>query len=218
MDGVNIDVVGGAKSIGGTVIWDDMNVSFAGGGVHVLTGSSGSGKSTLLNCIGLIDRCTAGQVLYDGTDLNGASGRTRRRYRRDRVGYLFQDYALVDYDTVRANIGLAMVGHRSRSARREAVDDALERVGLAGRGDSRVFQLSGGQKQRVALARLLVRDVAVVLADEPTGALDRDNGRMVLDLLQEMAGAGACVVSATHDPWVVERADTRFSLDAHLAR
>lgn len=210
---MKVEVVNASRRIGDTQVWSNLNYFFSPGSIHVVTGVSGSGKSTLLNCVGLVDRCSSGIISYDGVELNKASERSRRKYRSRHIGYLFQDYALVDYDTVRANIELGMVGVRSRRQKRVMVDRALERVDLRGRADSHIYELSGGQKQRVALARILVRDVSVILADEPTGALDDTNADMVMGLLRELAEEGVCVIVATHDTNVMDHADSRLDLD-----
>lgn len=212
---MHISVSQANKHIGSARILHDLNEDFAPSKIHALTGASGSGKSTLLNCIGLIDHFTDGNLHYGDKELNRASERLRRTLRRDHVGYLFQDYALVDYETVRTNIEYAMVGRYSRQERRRKISGALDRVGLADRADSRIFELSGGQRQRVALARNLVRNVDVVLADEPTGALDRENAKLVMQVLRDMASHGACVIVATHDSWIVDKCDTHLNLKSH---
>ncbi|MCZ9309701.1 ABC transporter ATP-binding protein [Corynebacterium uberis] len=197
-----------SKKIAGRTFWSDMSVDFPAGSVTALTGPSGAGKSTLLNCLGCLDRPDSGTLSIDGVELGRASERLRRKARAHYIGYLFQDYALVDNESVYNNLRLAARGARPRSF----YDDLLKQVGLEGRGRDVVHQLSGGQQQRVAVARLLVRKPQVVLADEPTGALDPANAQMVLDHLWAMAREGACVVIATHDREIVQRCDAQLTL------
>nr|WP_254304835.1 ATP-binding cassette domain-containing protein [Rathayibacter sp. VKM Ac-2835] len=192
-------------------MWSGLDVTVASGSTLALTGASGSGKSTLLNCLGLLDAPDSGSIEVDGEELTRLRAHGRRRFRRDRLGYLFQSYALVDTATVEQNLAIALGERRGRSDRFER---ALDRVGLAGRGRERVARLSGGEQQRVALARLLVKSPTLVLADEPTGALDAENSETVLDVLTELAGHGASVVVATHDPGIASWCDERLHLVA----
>ncbi|QHF25705.1 ATP-binding cassette domain-containing protein [Rathayibacter sp. VKM Ac-2804] len=200
-----------AKGYGSRTLWSGLDVTVASGSTLALTGASGSGKSTLLNCLGLLDAPDSGSIEVDGEELTRLRAHGRRRFRRDRLGYLFQSYALVDTATVEQNLAIALGERRGRSDRFER---ALDRVGLAGRGRERVARLSGGEQQRVALARLLVKSPTLVLADEPTGALDAENSETVLDVLTELAGHGASVVVATHDPGIASWCDERLHLIA----
>ncbi|NRG41121.1 ATP-binding cassette domain-containing protein [Rathayibacter sp. VKM Ac-2835] len=200
-----------AKGYGSRTLWSGLDVTVASGSTLALTGASGSGKSTLLNCLGLLDAPDSGSIEVDGEELTRLRAHGRRRFRRDRLGYLFQSYALVDTATVEQNLAIALGERRGRSDRFER---ALDRVGLAGRGRERVARLSGGEQQRVALARLLVKSPTLVLADEPTGALDAENSETVLDVLTELAGHGASVVVATHDPGIASWCDERLHLVA----
>lgn len=208
-----IQAVDAAKKVGDrrhrTMVWEHINVSVHEGEMVALTGPSGCGKSTLLNCIGLLDRLDAGAVLLDGQNLSDASERARRRWRRSSIGYLFQDYALVENETVAQNIALAAP---TRSARATTTAQALSRMGLEGRERDDVAQLSGGEQQRAAMARLLVRNPKIVLADEPTASLDRTNAKVILDELSHMAHQGAAVMIVSHDPWVVDQCTRREEL------
>lgn len=194
------------KSFGQRRLWHELDLTVAGGRMLALVGASGSGKTTLLNCLGLLEPPTGGRILFQGRDLAGAGPGRRRRFRRDHLGYLFQDYALIDNATVRANLDVA---RRAGAAERSA---ALERVGLGGREKETVHHLSGGEQQRVALARLMVKKPSIVLADEPTGALDEANTAMVMDVLGEMARNGCAVVIATHVAGVAEACDDVFDV------
>ncbi|MFD8808285.1 ABC transporter ATP-binding protein [Streptomyces sp. NPDC059597] len=202
-----IEIENLSKSYGPRTLWSGLGFTVARGELLALTGPSGSGKSTLLNCLGLLDEPTSGAMRYEGRDITRFSPRATRRYRRDVLGYLFQNYALIENATVAANLAVAM---KPRRARKDAptIAQALDRVGLAGREKDQVHRLSGGEQQRVALARLIVKQPALVLADEPTGALDHDNTTMVVDVLRSMSDDGCAVVIATHDDAVRDRCDT----------
>ncbi|WP_047871930.1 ABC transporter ATP-binding protein [Nocardiopsis sp. RV163] len=195
------------KSFGSRVLWQELDLTVEAGRTLALVGASGSGKTTLLNCMGLLERPSAGRILFGGTDLTRLGPGGRRRFRADELGYLFQDYALMESVSVRAN--LAVVKRCDTRSRHAA---ALERVGLAGREREKVHRLSGGEQQRVALARVLVKQPSLVLADEPTGALDRDNGAMVVEVLRQMSREGCAVVIATHDDAVRDACDAAFDV------
>lgn len=203
-----------AKSFGRRTLWSDVTLTVNSGDMLALVGPSGSGKSTLLNCLGLLEAPSAGAILYDGQDITRFDRRGVRRFRREVLGYLFQNYALIENASVAANLEAAVKPRRAlRNSPRVTVAEALDRVGLAGREKEKIHLLSGGEQQRVALARLMVKQPALVLADEPTGALDHDNTVMVVDILREMSEAGCAVVIATHNDYVRDRCDTVFSVD-----
>ncbi|MGW2785467.1 ABC transporter ATP-binding protein [Streptomyces populi] len=216
-----IDIENLSKAFGARTLWRDVNLTVDRGEMLALTGPSGSGKSTLLNCLGLLDRPSTGSIRYEGKDITRFGRGDVRRFRRDTLGYLFQHYALIENATVAEN--LEVVTGPRRPARSEskgtdrkkggtAVAEALDRVGLAGREKERIHHLSGGEQQRVALARLMVQRPVLVLADEPTGALDDDNSTVVIDILREMSEAGCAVVIATHDAGVRDRCDAVFAV------
>ncbi|WP_166021248.1 ABC transporter ATP-binding protein [Streptomyces chilikensis] len=209
-----IDVEKLSKKFGTRTLWTDVDLTIDRGQMVALVGPSGSGKSTLLNCLGLLDRPTSGAIRYDGRDITRFGRRETRMFRRDVLGYLFQNYALIDNATVRDNLEVALrPGRATRNQARPRIVQALERVGLAGRDEDTVHHLSGGEQQRVALARLMVRQPSLVLADEPTAALDRANTEMVLESLREMSRSGCAVVIATHDDTVRDVCDTVFALE-----
>ncbi|KMS91123.1 MULTISPECIES: ABC transporter ATP-binding protein [Streptomyces] len=195
------------KSYGPRTLWSGLEFTVRGGQLLALVGPSGSGKSTLLNCLGLLDTPSSGAIRHEGRDITGFGPRAARHYRRDVLGYLFQNYALIENASVAANLEVAMRPRRKR-ANAPTVADALDRVGLAGREKEQVHRLSGGEQQRVALARLIVKQPALVLADEPTGALDHDNTTLVVDILRTMSEDGCAVVIATHNDAVRDRCDT----------
>ncbi|MFG2330381.1 ATP-binding cassette domain-containing protein [Streptomyces sp. NPDC048604] len=203
-----------AKSYGSRTLWSAVDLTVQAGEMLALTGPSGSGKSTLLNCIGLLDEPTSGAILHEGRDITRFRPGQARVFRRDVLGYLFQNYALIDNATVTTNLEVVTKGRRTRGGSGPTIAEALERVGLSGREGERVSRLSGGEQQRVALARLIVKQPSLVLADEPTGALDHDNTVMVVKILREMSDAGCAVVIATHDDYVRDQCDTGFQVRA----
>jgi putative ABC transport system ATP-binding protein len=196
------------------VVLRDISVTLASGEIAVLVGRSGSGKSTLLNLIAGIDRPTSGRVVVDGTDLTALDEDARTRFRRRRVGFVFQFFNLIPVLTVEENLLLPLelngVTGPAGAARARRL---LERVGLGGRGGSLPDRLSGGEQQRVAIARALVHDPALILADEPTGTLDAETATAVLALLDGLAReAGKTVVMVTHSREVVGVADRIFAV------
>jgi putative ABC transport system ATP-binding protein len=184
------------------------------GELCVLVGRSGSGKSTLLNLIGGIDVPTAGEILVDGLALARATESTRTLFRRRHVGFVFQFFNLIPTLTVEENLRLPLeLNGRPREAARARVRSVLADVGLMDRESAFPEHLSGGEQQRVAVARALVHEPLLVLADEPTGNLDLDTGRGVLDLLDRLTRqAGRTMVMATHSQEVVGLADRIFTL------
>ncbi|MFJ9546076.1 ATP-binding cassette domain-containing protein [Streptomyces erythrochromogenes] len=207
-----------SKSFGRRTLWSGVNLDIERGQTLAFVGPSGSGKSTLLNCLGLLEAPSAGAIEYEGKDITRFGRRSTRGFRRDVLGYLFQNYALIENATVSDNLRVAIKPGRGTSNRpRVTIDEALERVGLAGRGKEKIHVLSGGEQQRVALARLMVKQPELILADEPTGALDHANTVMVVDILEEMSRAGCAVVIATHNDYVRDRCDSVFTVASPMA-
>lgn len=194
------------------VILDNFDLEVHGGEMVALTGPSGSGKSTVLNLAGLLEVPESGGVLISGLSAPNPHGRAAVHLRRKKLGYLFQNFALVDGATVEYNLRIALTYVRSDTAKVDLLEEALERVGLPGARKRRVYTLSGGEQQRVAVARLLVKPCEVVIADEPTGSLDPDNAAAVLDLLGALAESGKSVLLATHDPQVASRCSRTIQL------
>lgn len=196
----------------------DVNLMLASGTFTAVMGPSGSGKSTLLNCIAGLESPTSGSVWIDGEDISDWSASQRTVLRRERIGIVFQGFHLIPYLSVEQNVGLPirLAGRRPDPTH---VRDLLKSVGLADRGEHLPTQLSGGQQQRVAIARAMATSPAVMLADEPTGALDSTSARGVLDLLrQSVDSRRQTILMVTHDPVAAARADrVIFLLDGARA-
>jgi putative ABC transport system ATP-binding protein len=184
----------------------DINVSVDQGEMVAVMGSSGSGKSTLLNILGILDDYDEGTYELDGTLIRDLSERQAALYRNQFIGFVFQSFNLLPLKSAMENVELPLqyrgVPRRKRNV---MASEALERVGLAARADHLPSELSGGEKQRVAIARALVTSPRLVLADEPTGALDTTTSDQIMDLLTEVNAAGVTLLIVTHEPDVAHR-------------
>jgi putative ABC transport system ATP-binding protein len=189
---------------------DNISLEVAPGEWLAMMGPSGSGKSTMVNLIGCLDRPTSGEIWLDGENVAGMSAGELNRVRAEKIGFVFQQFHLVPYLTALENVMLAQYFH-SMTDEQEALE-ALERVGLKQRAHHVPAHLSGGEQQRVCIARALINDPKIVLADEPTGNLDAQNEEIVLRLLRELHQQGRTIVMVTHDPVVARLADRRIEL------
>lgn len=191
----------------------DINLTIDSGEVFGILGSSGAGKSTLVRCINLLERPTSGKVLIDGRDITGVKGKELADVRAG-IGMIFQNFSLFQQRTVLRNVTFPLeLNHTPKAKREERARYLLDLVGLADLADRYPSQLSGGQQQRVSIARALVRNPPVILADEPTGALDSHTGREVLGLLQQLHKQGHTVVLITHDNSIAVQADRIIRLE-----
>src|SRR5262245_31208815 len=183
---------------------DAIDLDIEAGRITAIMGPSGGGKSTLLNLVGGLDRPTAGEIVVDGIRVDRLSETAAARFRRTKVGFVFQFFHLLDDLTVAENVAVAaLLAGEAGSARR--VDELLSQLGLADRARDYPARLSGGERQRVALARAIVNRPAVLLADEPTGALDRRNGESALAILEDLNRRGQTILLVTHDDQLAER-------------
>jgi putative ABC transport system ATP-binding protein len=186
-----------------------VSMNVRAGEFVAIVGPSGSGKSTLLNILGLLDTPTSGRFLFAGVDMATSRERVRTALRATRIGFVFQAFHLVPYLNIVRNVTLPMVhgGGPAHRDRRSAAIAALESVGLGHRLTARPTMLSGGEQQRVAIARAIVNDPTIVLCDEPTGNLDRENSAAILRLLRSLVTVRRALVVVTHDPEIAAQAD-----------
>jgi putative ABC transport system ATP-binding protein len=191
-----------------------LDLSIAAGEYVAVMGPSGSGKSTLLNLLGLLDRPNAGTYHLEGRDVTTLSAEEQARVRSERIGFVFQSFHLVPRLTAAENVALPMILAGIAPAQRaERVAQTLRDYGLENRADHRPDQLSGGQRQRVAIARATIMQPAVILADEPTGNLDRATGEEVMRLLETLNGQGVTLIVVTHDGALGARARRQLLME-----
>jgi putative ABC transport system ATP-binding protein len=192
----------------------DVTLEISKGDYLAVMGPSGSGKSTLLNILGCLDQPTSGSYSFDGRDVGSLPDAERTRLRQSEIGFVFQFFHLLPRLTAQGNVELPMLfAGALRAERRQRAARALEAVGLSDRVHHRPDQLSGGQRQRVAIARAVVMEPGLLLADEPTGNLDRAAAVEVMELLSSMNEEGQTVVLVTHDPEVASRARSAVRMD-----
>jgi putative ABC transport system ATP-binding protein len=203
-------IEGLTKAYGSVRALHALNFSIARGEWVALMGPSGSGKTTLINILGGLDTLNAGRVVVDGIDLSQLGERELVRYRAEKVGFVFQQFHLVNYLTALENVMLAQYFHSVTDEKQAR--NALERVGLSDRMTHLPAQLSGGEQQRVAIARALINEPKIVLADEPTGNLDEANEEIVMKIFEELHRAGHTILMVTHDPDIARKADRRIEL------
>ena len=195
---MTIDLLNVSKSFGSKKIFTDLNLKFESGKSYALIGGSGSGKSTLLNIIGRLEKIDSGNVLVDKQDIWKTKERT---YFKNTIGYVFQNYSLIENKTVYDNLKLL-------NKDKKIISEILEKVGLSTDYlKHKIYELSGGQAQRVAIARMLMKPRKIILADEPTGALDSEIGNEIINLLLSEAAKNNYVIIATHDPAVYSKVD-----------
>ena len=182
------------KTFGDHILFKGLTMEIKDGEFVVFSGASGCGKTTLLNLIGAIEKADSGRIIVDNFDLTNKFNKLE--YFRTKVGFLFQNFALSENKTVRQN--LEMVKNSCRT--NMSIETALDKVGVLGKIDSYVYTLSGGEQQRVALARLMIKKCDIILADEPTGSLDKANGKVVTDILKELNSEyNKTIIMVTHD-------------------
>lgn len=191
----------------------DINVTIDSGEYVAIMGPSGSGKSTMLNLLGLLDSPNEGHYRLEGRDVTTMSSDELAQVRRERIGFIFQSFHLIPRLTAAENVGLPMLLAGAPAQKREQrVMKALQKVGLSSRADHRPDELSGGQRQRIAIARAVIMKPAMLLADEPTGNLDRHTGAEVTELLESLNEGGTTLIVITHDPEMGLRARRRLMM------
>lgn len=197
----------------------DITCTIEAGEWLTITGPSGSGKTTLLRCLSAIESVDEGDITVDDLQLKTATEDEQRRFRRESVGYIFQDFQLFDQFDVLTNVIIPQLPDHKREEIEKRAKQLLERVGLSERLDHMPSQLSGGEKQRVAIARALMNDPKILLCDEPTGSLDVENRDQIIEALQEIHSQGVTIILVTHDPELGEFGNTMYELRAgHLTK
>lgn len=201
------------KKYGEHIVLNNFSLKVNEGEMVALTGKSGCGKSTLLNIIGLLENIDSGEYLLDGEKINKLNSRQAMRALRSKINYLFQNFALIEEETVLANLEIATkyltVSKKDKLA---FISKSLEQVGLKGYEKRKIYELSGGEQQRVAIARCILKPCKIVLADEPTGSLDAENVDIVISLLKKLNESGKTVIIVTHDKYVASKCDRNVSL------
>lgn len=192
------------KSYEGRVVLNNFSLTINDGEFIVVTGPSGCGKSTLLNILGLLEKSDSGQIIIDEEVIPSPRCRKATKILREKISYLFQNFALIDEETVFNNLILAL--RYVKGNKKKLITEALSRVGLEGYEHKKIYQLSGGEQQRVAIARLLLKPGEIILADEPTGSLDRDNRDLIIRMLQNLNRDGKTVLIVTHDQEIAMKA------------
>lgn len=189
----------------------DMSLEIAQGEFVAIMGESGSGKSTLLSLLGALNTPTSGSYVVDGIDVYALDQEKRADFRREFLGFIFQSFHLVPYLTIAENVMLPLaVVDRSSREKRAMAEEALKRVGLAGKGHRLPNQISGGEQERVAIARAIVNEPPILLADEPTGNLDSKTTRDIMHLLNKLNAEGMTIVMVTHNPECAREARRTF--------
>ena len=199
------------KTFGDRTVFSDLNLNFDAGKVYALIGNSGCGKTTLLNMVAKLEPYDQGSIQYKGKDLRKIKP---TNYFRNELGYLFQNFGLIDNKTVSENLDLGLIGHKlDKQKKRETKEEVLDRVGLSYiQLDQKVYELSGGEAQRVALAKIILKDPPLILADELTAALDPETSQEIMDLLLTLKNKARLIIIATHNPTIWKQADQVVSL------
>ena len=201
-----------AKSFGERTVFQDINLQFAAGKVYALIGNSGCGKTTLLNILAKLEPYDKGSISYRGQELKQIKS---HHFFKNELGYLFQNFGLLENETVAANLELGLIGQKlTKQAKKQRKEEVLEKVGLNYLTlDQKIYELSGGEAQRVALAKVILKDPPLILADELTAALDPETSQEIMNLLLSLKQPERLMILATHNPAIWEKADEVIRLN-----
>lgn len=201
LEGVN-------KAFGNKKVLDKFSLSINEGEFLAITGESGKGKTTVLNLIGLLEEQDSGNIIIDGMKNILPNSKKSTKVLREEISYLFQNFALIDEETVSYNLSIATKYIKSsKNEKLKKIKDALKTVGLSGYENKKIYELSGGEQQRVAIARIILKPSKIILADEPTGSLDEENAKAIFSLLRSINKEGKTVIIVTHDKKLAEQCD-----------
>lgn len=184
--------------LGKNRILDDLSLDIESGEFVIICGKSGSGKTTLLNTIGMLVNIKSGEIFYDGNSYTGKSSTKKLNFINNNIGFIFQDYFVVEQNTIYQNLEFCCKSRRKKDKVLE-INEVLDKVGVNLPLDRKIENISGGEKQRVSIARVLLRDCSIILADEPTGSLDEENAKKVIELFTDLNKAGKTIVMVSHD-------------------
>jgi len=202
-----------SKSFGEKRVLMDFSAKIKRGSITALSGPSGVGKTTLLNIIGLLDNADIGKIYYYGDEIIKPFTKKASYYLRTKIGYLFQNFALINEENVLYNLMISLEHSKlSKAEKLSQIDNALCSVGLQGYENKKIYTCSGGEQQRIAIAGILLKENDLILADEPTGSLDDANAQIILDLLLKMKSSGKTIVIVTHDNRIIDMADYNIRL------
>ena len=201
------------KSFKENQVFINFNCQIKDGFMTAIIGKSGTGKSTLLNMIGLLDLDYQGEILYDNINIKNLKENKQTEFIRNNINYLFQNYALIDNETVEQNLLLTLAYEKiSKKEKLNKINTVLTKVGLDNFNDKKIYTLSGGEQQRIALARTIIKKGNIILADEPTGNLDEENKNQVLNILKELKKLGKTIIIVTHDLSIANECDEIIKL------
>ena len=209
-----VELIEVKKKYDGKIILDGLNFKINAGEMVAITGPSGSGKSTILNMIGLLEKPDAGIINLFNAPAPKINSSKSKLLLRNKIAYLFQNYALVDNETTDYNLNIALEYVKAtKTQKRQMKIDALSKVGL---GETylkkKIYQLSGGEQQRIAVARIILKPCELILADEPTGSLDTQNRNEIIKILQELNQSGKTIIIVTHDEYVADQCSRKIEL------
>lgn len=197
------------KNFGNLVLFDNLNLEIESNKVTCIYGTSGCGKTTIIDIIGLIEKFNSGTVLYDGIAIKGKND--VRNMLREKIGFIFQDFGLIENETVYQNMKMVYKVRKLKD-QRTTIDNLLNDLNLENMLDRKVFELSGGEQQRVAIAKTILKNPDIILADEPTASLDTENKKIVLTMLRDFVDSGKTVIIVSHDSEILEYADIIIDL------